>query len=148
VPKRTKIDELINIIKQNPGGQFLIFSGWSNSFGEIQNKLRREGLNSGSLTTSIKTESTLEKFRNGTLKIILLDSTCNGAGIEIPQATDVILFHEMKTSLEIQSIARAQRPGRVGQLRVWKLAFPHEYQAAAPAAVIDEIQAIDAAAAV
>jgi len=33
----------------------------------------------------------------------------------------------MRKSLETQTIARAQRPGRKGQLCVWKLKYQHEY---------------------
>ena len=128
VKQLDKIDQLIKIIKNNPDGKFLIFSVWSKTFTAIQRRLKEKGFQSGALTTTLKTESTLEKFRTGKIKIILLDSTNNGAGIEIPQATDIIIFHEMAANLEIQSIARAQRPGRIGQLRVWKLAYSYEYK--------------------
>ena len=65
--------------------------------------------------------------RENELSVILLDAEYNGAGIEIPQATDMILYHQMRKSLETQAVARAQRPGRKGRLVVWKLKYKHEY---------------------
>ena len=127
VSKQDKMRTLVDIIKENPAGQYIIFSGHTATFREVGQALEYEGVNFGVLTTAIQTEATLSKFRMGDLPVILLDAEHNGAGIEIPQATDVILYHQMRTSLEIQTIARAQRPGRIGQLRVWKLKYQHEY---------------------
>lgn len=126
-PKHGKIKALLNIIKENPEGQYIIFSGHSAAFTEIAQSLEFENIQIGVLTTALRTESTLSKFRRGDIKVILLDAEHNGAGIEIPQATDIILFHQMKKSLEIQAIARAQRPGRIGKLKIWKLKYRHEY---------------------
>ncbi len=126
-PKKDKMPTLIDIIRKNPDGQYIVFSGHGGSFREIGQTLDYYGISFGALTTAQQTETILNKFRNGELPVILLDAEHNGAGIEIQTATDVILFHQMRPSLEIQAIARAQRPGRVGQLRVWKLRYQHEY---------------------
>ncbi len=126
-PKQDKMRTLIKIIKRNPAGQYIIFSGHIATFCEIGQTLDYEDISFGVLTTALRTETTLSKFRKGELPVILLDAEHNGAGIEIQQATDVILYHQMRKSLETQTIARAQRPGRKGQLCVWKLKYQHEY---------------------
>ena len=126
-PKKDKMNTLIDIIKKNPAGQYIVFSGHGGSFREIGQTLEYHGIRFGVLTTAQQTETILNKFRSGESPVILLDAEHNGAGIEIQTATDVILFHQMRQSLEIQAIARAQRPGRAGQLRVWKLKYQHEY---------------------
>jgi SNF2 family DNA or RNA helicase len=61
------------------------------------------------------------------IQIILLNSQFNGAGLDLHEANHVILFHEMNAGLELQTISRAQRPGRNTQLQVWKLAYSYEF---------------------
>lgn len=124
--KKNKMATLVEIIKNNPSGKYLIFSGHQATLHEIGCVLDYETIDYGLLTSS-QIKITLEKFREGQLSTILLNAEYNGAGLEIPQATDIILFHEMRKSLETQAIARAQRPGRIGKLRVWKLRYQHEY---------------------
>ena len=127
-PQKDKLQTIIDIIKKNQSGKYLVFSGYNATFREVGDMLKYEKIRFGVLTSSLRTEKILSKFKNGHLQVILLDAEHNGAGLEIQTATDVILFHQMRKSLEIQSIARAQRPGRIGQLNVWKLKYPHEYQ--------------------
>jgi superfamily II DNA or RNA helicase len=126
--KTDKLHTIIDIIKKKPSGKYLLFSGYNATFRDIESLFAHEKISYGILTNSSRTENTLRKFKNGDLQVILLDAEHNGAGLEIQCATDVILFHQMRHSLEIQSIARAQRPGRSKQLRVWKLKYQHEYK--------------------
>ena len=127
VPKKTKLLALADIIKDNPNGRYIIFSGHPTIFKQIGKTLEYNCISFGILTTTTKTEQTLDNFREGRISVILLDAENNGAGLEIPQATDIILYHQMRKCLEIQAIGRAQRPGREGILRVWKLKYQHEY---------------------
>jgi len=122
-----KVDTIINIISNNPDGKFLVFSRHSSGFKELQFKLNEANITFGILTTSNKTDERLYKFRKGDIKVILLNVDNNGAGLEITEATDVILYHEMKPSLETQAIARAQRTGRNIPLNIWKLKYEHEW---------------------
>jgi hypothetical protein len=62
-----------------------------------------------------------------TIKILLVNSRTNGAGIDISSATDIILFHEMPKDIQTQIIGRTHRPGRVGGVKIWKLKYSHEY---------------------
>lgn len=124
---KDKISAVIDIIQDNPDGKFIVFSGHAATFHEVGTALSRAHLPYGVLSTVNRTQKTLDKFRTGQLSIILLDARNNGAGIEIPEATDVILYHEMGNSLETQAIGRAQRPGRQSQLRIWKLRHRYEY---------------------
>lgn len=126
--KKDKTSTIIEIIKNNPNGKFIIFSGHSATFKKVGKLLKNEKIVYGTFTSSTQTEITLKNLCTNKLSVILLDTDNNGAGIEVPQATDIILFHEMSECLEKQAIARAQRPGREGQLRVWKLKYTHEYK--------------------
>jgi SNF2 family DNA or RNA helicase len=71
----------------------------------------------------------IDKFKNGTIKVILIDSYKFGAGIDLSFATDVILVHDMKDN-GYQCIARAQRVGRTEPLKVHYVYYPHEIIAA------------------
>lgn len=123
----TKTDAIINIIKTNVGGRFIIFSGYESSFKNMVKILGEHDISYGSGSGNVRCQKHFERFRKGELSVILLDANYNGAGIELPEATDIIIYHALLPSIETQVIARAQRPGRVGTLRVWKLKYSTEY---------------------
>ena len=103
----------------------IIFSGHLATFKKVSKLLKENNITFGTFNNVIK--STLDDFNNNIISVILLETENNGAGIEIPKASDIILFHQMRNCLESQAIARAQRPGRENQLTVWKLKYSHEY---------------------
>lgn len=131
--KLSKFETLVKIIGEHPEGKFVVFSGHATSYRELQGYLKNAKILFGVMTTANNTMNTLANFKRGAINVILLDAVNNGAGLEIQEATHVILLHEMSSNLELQAIGRAQRPGRVGQLQVIKLKYQHEYMSAAAA---------------
>ena len=73
--------------------------------------------------------NTLRRFRDktSTLKCILLNAMNYGSGLNIPEATDIIIYHKLTKELETQVIGRAQRFGRVGALHIHYLQHDGEY---------------------
>lgn len=69
-------------------------------------------------TTAIM--NTLKRFKNGTTKIILVNNDRNCAGINIIEATDVIIHDSTSRYQELQCIKRAHRMGRTAPLTVHK----------------------------
>jgi len=126
--KKDKTNAIMDIIKNNITGKFVIFSGHVATFKKIEQLLKDENINFGTFTNNIQTELTLQNFKTNKISVILLETENNGAGIEILDATDIIIYHEMRHCLETQAIARSQRPGREKQLNVWKLKYSHEYE--------------------
>lgn len=124
----SKFETLVKLIQKHPEGRFVVFSGHQTSYRELQGYLRNARIQFGVMTTANNTMNTLANFKSGALNVILLDAVNNGAGLEIQEATHVVLLHEMSPNLELQAIGRAQRPGRVGQLHVIKLKYEHEYR--------------------
>lgn len=124
---KTKIQTLINIIHNKPSGRFLIFSGHDGAFVEIAHELQhQQNITVYELKgTTQQMVKNLEKFKNGEIKVILLNTKYAGSGIDISCATDVILFHSMG-EMSKQAIGRAQRVGRTDTLTVHKLYYPHE----------------------
>lgn len=124
----SKLDTCIKIILDRPNGKFIVFSSHNETFVNVERKLTELKIPFGTLTTALRTEKTISKFKAGVLQVILLNSTYNGAGLDLHEASDVILFHEMNKGLELQTITRAQRPGRDIRLNVWKLGHVYEYK--------------------
>ena len=122
----SKEDTLLKIINSKENGRYLIFSKNENSFESIKSILYK---------TSYKYEllkgntshmmNILNKFKTGEINIILLNTQYAGSGIDISDATDVIIFHNMGVD-KLQAIGRAQRVGRISELYIHNLCYEHE----------------------
>ena len=66
-------------------------------------------------------ERNITNFISGDSKVLFLYSTNNGAGINLQEATDIILYHEMSDHFVTQVIGRANRIGRTESLTVHHL---------------------------
>lgn len=60
----------------------------------------------------------LTKFNAGEIHVLFINSRQYGAGLNIPFATHLILFHKMSQDTETQVIGRAQRLGRTSALNI------------------------------
>lgn len=73
--------------------------------------------------TSGQITKKLNAFKKATVsECILLNTQHSGAGLNIQEATDIILYHNMSEDLTLQVMGRGQRFGRKGQLRIWRMA--------------------------
>ena len=124
---KKKIDTFFDILKENPKGKFLVFSRFDNSFIEIMEKCRVENLTAKELKGSKDTiASLLEQFRKGSINILCLNTLQMGAGLNITEATHVILLHAMNHEEEKQILGRAYRVGRKNELNFIKLLYENE----------------------
>lgn len=123
----SKEETLIKIISNKPDGKFLIFSKNENSFEKIKQELAinnyKYELLKGNTTHMM---NVLNKFKNGDINIILLNTQYAGSGIDISDATDIIIFHNMGNDKQ-QAIGRAQRVGRINNLFIHNLCYSHEF---------------------
>lgn len=123
----TKVKTAIKIISKKKDGRFIIFSQHDMSFYEIYEELKKREIPYSELKGQTNLmNNILERFKNGNIKVILLNTRHAGSGIDISFATDVILFHSMDKAISEQAIGRAQRVGRTDQLTVHHLLYPHE----------------------
>ena len=121
-----KEDTFLNIIYNKPNGKFLVFTRIDNGFTKIIDKMNTNNIKYEELKgTTSHMMNILDKFKNGLIKIILLNTQYAGSGIDINFATDVIIFHSMGLDKQ-QAIGRAQRVGRTDQLYVHNLCYEHE----------------------
>jgi SNF2 family DNA or RNA helicase len=97
--------------------RILIFAEHDSALTNIQSILGGQpyAMLSGHSTTRTRT---LASYKSGQTPILLLNSRMNGAGLDLPETTDVVLFHSMHQSIEEQAIGRGHRMGRTTSLRV------------------------------
>jgi SNF2 family DNA or RNA helicase len=77
-------------------------------------------------TPYVQVENIIKKYKNNEISVLLMNARNFGAGINLENTDDIIVLHKMNHELEKQVIGRAQRLGRTGPLRVWKLKYTNE----------------------
>jgi len=118
----SKEEKIVDLINNNKEGKFLIFSEYDRSFFPICNILKENNIKFLEIKGNSNTrEKNLELFKNGDINVIFLNSKTNGAGINLQEATDIILYHEMNLYDKNQIIGRANRIGRKLSLNVHNL---------------------------
>jgi hypothetical protein len=114
-----KIDTLLNIVGDSVGKKILIFSNYNESFSVIKKFLDEKHLSYLDLKGSKeKRDSTIDLYKTGNINILLLNTILSGAGLNLPETTDIILYHRICSYQEIQVIGRANRIGRQTELAV------------------------------
>lgn len=125
----SKEDSLVHLLRQKPNGKFLVFSRVDSTFYGIRERLIREGITHAEIKGSTtQMMNILQRFRDGHLQVILLNTYHAGSGIDISFATDVVIFHNMGLD-KVQAVGRAQRVGRSQPLVVHNLCYAHEMNA-------------------
>jgi SNF2 family DNA or RNA helicase len=118
----TKLEKIIDLVKKKPGGHFLIFSSYDSTFPSICSSLKENDISFVEIRGSYKTcKTNIQKFKNGDVNVVFLNSNFNGSGINLQETTDIILYHEMTTSTRNQMLGRANRIGRTIPLEVHHL---------------------------
>lgn len=127
---KNKIDNLFKIIGDNPDGKFLVVSQYDNSLSELNEKFKDKDIKTAKLSgNSLQVNKMLTTFKNpeSDLNVILLNASNYGSGLNIPETTDVIIYHRLTKELETQVIGRAQRYPRTSVLKIWYLVNEGEY---------------------
>ena len=121
-----KIDTVMNIIlKRCKDGRFIIYSMYD-KFGENLTTVMEKHNITYKLIKGVGGIKAIDEFKSGKIKVIYLNSQYNGAGIELTEATDIIIMNKMKEHMQNQIIGRAQRMGRVNTLTVHNIIYDQE----------------------
>jgi SNF2 family DNA or RNA helicase len=119
---QTQLEKVSDIIQNTKNGKFLIFSAYDATFDPICKLLKEQNISFTQVKgTRQSRQKSIHDFKYGTTQVIFLNSDFNGAGINLQEATDIILYHEMPASTQNQIIGRANRIGRVKSLHVHHL---------------------------
>ena len=124
---KKKIDTFFDILEKNPNGKFLVFSSYDNSFVELVEGCKSKNINTRELKGSKDSIALmLKQFKEGKLQCLLLNTVHIGAGLNITDASHVILLHAVNHETEKQILGRAYRDGRTSELEFIKLLHPDE----------------------
>lgn len=116
------LQKVIEIIQNNKEGKFLIFSAYDATFQPICKILQENNISFTQVKGAQKTrQKNIDSFKHGDTKVIFLNTNFNGAGINLQEATDIILYHEMNLSTQNQIVGRANRIGRAKPLQVHQI---------------------------
>ena len=111
--------QTISAIVEGDGKRVLIFSASDAPFETIAAVLRDKKLQCERGNTS----AAIEAFKKGAINALFLNSKTSSTGLDLHEATDIILFHQMDTDMEYQIVSRANRIGRKNSLNVHRLIF-------------------------
>lgn len=119
---KTKINTTISLIKNNPKGRFIIFSAWDRTFSSIRTQLTVHDISFIEVKGGVdERKKNIKSFKSGNIQVIFLNSRFNGAGINLQESSDIIVYHRMDNSTLNQIIGRANRIGRIESLNVHHL---------------------------
>lgn len=119
-PIKTKNDCIIDQInKSSKESKFLIFSYVNRGLKNIENFLKKNGITVSDISgiSSIR-DRIINNFNNGLIKVLLINSRENGAGLNLQAASDVIIYQDMDPQIEHQCLARAVRYGQKNRVKV------------------------------
>ena len=135
-PTMLKADKVIRLIMAKPLGKFIIFSDHVASFNQLENALISAGIESQQLkgppAVQAKVLNDFKQFAHdggfsrSKLRVVMLSSQYNGAGIDMHFATDVIMYQKAAPDVTLQIGARADRIGRTNALTVHHLFHSNE----------------------
>ena len=110
----TPLEKVIDIITGcKQGSKFIIFSSYDETFQPIQRILMENNISYTIVKgNKIQREKSIDNFKRGGVQVIFLNSNFNGAGINLEETTDIILYHNMSETTKNQIIGRANRIGR------------------------------------
>lgn len=108
----------------------LIFSEYYRAFDKMTDVLESIGIRySKVLGTTNTVNKKIREYKNegpDGIDCLLLNAEYCASGLNLENTTDIIITHKMTNEKMTQIIGRGQRPGRVGQLNVWKLFYETE----------------------
>jgi len=120
-----KLDRVSNIIQEkfSSGEKVILFSQYVESLKQVRENLTDidTEIYHGSLK-DVEKDAVLERFKSSKEpKLLLMSLKAGGVGLNLPEATTVILFDRWwNPALEEQAIARADRFGRKNILHIFK----------------------------
>ena len=126
---------MTEIITQNKKGKFIIFSSYDETFNRIKHICDDLDMKISPIQGTVDQRTKIiEQYKKGDINIIFLNSNHNGAGINLQESTDIILYipnldknlcksdvFKMNDDLETQIIGRANRIGRKNSLKIHHL---------------------------
>jgi SNF2 family DNA or RNA helicase len=127
-PSEDKLDNFERIIKfecRDPSHRVLVFSDYDGTFTGVRKILEKYKIPFGEIEGTVESMlETIRAFKQGRIRVLLIDSLHYGAGLNLETTTSVVIMHQ--TPRKHQIIGRAQRIGRKAPLTVYNLLYDDE----------------------
>lgn len=122
-PTLTKSETIRKIYRDHPDGRFIIFSCHDETFDHVMDLFDEDKVFQLKGKKMETRHRLLDAYKTTEIQgaVLFLNSVEHGAGINLQEATDIILYHEMSESMETQVIGRCYRMGRTQPLVVHHL---------------------------
>ena len=115
----TKIHQIMSIISDSINKKILIFSNFNESFITIKKYLEEKHIHYLELRgTKEKRDNTVDLYKTGHVNVLLLNTIHSGAGLNLQETTDIIVYHRLHDYQKTQVLGRANRIGRKMNLNV------------------------------
>ena len=116
---KNKIETILGIIDDAVNKKILIFSNYNETFTVLKKFLEKKELSYLELKgTKEQRDNTIDSYKTGNVNILLLNTIHSGAGLNLQETSDIILYHRIYEYQKIQVIGRANRIGRKIPLNV------------------------------
>jgi SNF2 family DNA or RNA helicase len=126
----TKYTETIRVIKERlacDDTSLLVFMWTDNTLRKLQRVLDDKGFVYRTLSGNGHTiQKTIRWFDEKRVRLLLINASLYGCGLDLSSATDVILFQRMHVDHENQLMGRAHRIGRTHELHVHRILHKNE----------------------
>lgn len=127
--KPKKKDALLKLISDTPNGRFLVFNRYDNPFLEIEGELVARGIRVANVKgNKDHVSNMLKQFEKGEIRVLLMNSTLAGVGMDLKSASHIVLMHAMRKEEEKQIVGRAIRLGRTEPLKLVRLLHENELE--------------------
>lgn len=126
-PLVLKQDAILGILRKREDARTIIFCNFDATFRQLSSLLTQNTIPHEFLSGRSSIVETVERFKKGDIRVIMLNSRENGSGIDLSFATDIIFYMALENASEDrQALGRAQRVGRKCPLRVHRLYHENE----------------------
>lgn len=120
----SKEEKILELIVNNPTGRFIVFSSYAETFNRVRRVFKSNSIPYLEVKGGIgAVNRKIEKFKQGEIRVAFLNSKYQGAGLNLQEATDIIIYHSMADDMISQIVGRANRIGRKCPLRVHHLRY-------------------------
>jgi superfamily II DNA/RNA helicase len=117
----------LKLITDTPNGRFLVFNRYDNPFLEIEGELVTRGIRVANVKgNKDHVSNMLKQFEKGEIRVLLMNSTLAGVGMDLKSASHIVLMHAMRKEEEKQIVGRAIRLGRTEPLKLVRLLHENE----------------------
>ena len=124
----TKLEHVYKLLNDN-NRKFLVFSNFSSLFNKYLKNFKSNNIKYGILKGNNNViNKRLRDFKSGKTRILLLNGKHYGSGLNLQDASDIIITHKISKDVETQVVGRANRMGRKGELNIHYIIFDNELE--------------------